>query len=148
MTPSGTSSARKIAAASNLSPKLGTTQKRRKGRRPYPPPYPPPQAGEGKGRDNSHQPMVCPSCQAENRPDRKFCGECGTALTTASRATAGQPAVPPAAERRLVSVLFADLVGFTSLSDSRDPEDVRDLLTRYFETSREVVGPYGGTVDK
>jgi class 3 adenylate cyclase/tetratricopeptide (TPR) repeat protein len=47
-----------------------------------------------------------------------------------------------------VSVLFADLVGFTSLSDTRDPEDVRDLLTRYFETSREVVGRYGGTVDK
>ena len=47
-----------------------------------------------------------------------------------------------------MSVLFADLVGFTSLSDSRDPEDVRDLLTRYFETSREVVGRYGGTVDK
>ena len=47
-----------------------------------------------------------------------------------------------------MSVLFADLVGFTSLSDTRDPEDVRDLLTRYFETSREVVGRYGGIVDK
>src|SRR5947208_14452004 len=138
MTPSGTSSARNIAAASNLSPKLGTVQKRRKGRRPYPHPTLPPQAGEGKEMDNSHQTMVCPTCQAENRPDRKFCaqcgtalaaacpscgaanqpgerfcGECGTALTgePAFRAAAGQPAIPPAAERRLVSVLFPDLVG-------------------------------------
>jgi class 3 adenylate cyclase len=52
------------------------------------------------------------------------------------------------AERRLVSVLFADLVGFTSLAEGRDAEAVRDLLTRYFETAREVVGRYGGTIEK
>jgi class 3 adenylate cyclase/tetratricopeptide (TPR) repeat protein len=52
------------------------------------------------------------------------------------------------AERRLVSVLFADLVGFTALSESRDPEEVRELLSRYFDTCRRLVERYGGTVEK
>jgi class 3 adenylate cyclase/tetratricopeptide (TPR) repeat protein len=54
----------------------------------------------------------------------------------------------PAAERRLVSVLFADLVGFTALSEDRDAEEVRDLLTRYFDTARRIIDRYGGTVEK
>src|SRR6185369_8090901 len=52
------------------------------------------------------------------------------------------------AERRLVSVLFADLVGFTALAQDRDPEAVRELLTRYFEMARGVVESYGGTIEK
>ncbi|MGH7642687.1 MAG: ATP-binding protein [Candidatus Dormibacteria bacterium] len=51
-------------------------------------------------------------------------------------------------EIRLVSVMFADLVGFTTLAESRDPEDVRELLSRYFDLSRELVERYGGTVEK
>ncbi|MGB9113392.1 MAG: adenylate/guanylate cyclase domain-containing protein [Acidimicrobiales bacterium] len=59
-----------------------------------------------------------------------------------------QPAPGPAlAERRLVSVLFADLVGFTSLSETRDAEEVRDLLMRFAEVCRAVVERYGGFVD-
>ena len=54
----------------------------------------------------------------------------------------------PAAERRLVSVLFADLVGFTTLSESRDPEDVREILSRYFDNCRRLITLYGGTVEK
>jgi class 3 adenylate cyclase/tetratricopeptide (TPR) repeat protein len=54
----------------------------------------------------------------------------------------------PATERRLVSVLFADLVGFTTLSESRDPEEVRELLSRYFDTCRRLIGLYGGVVEK
>jgi class 3 adenylate cyclase/tetratricopeptide (TPR) repeat protein len=46
------------------------------------------------------------------------------------------------------SVLFADLVGFTPLSESRDPEAVRELLSRYFEVARTVVGRYGGVIEK
>jgi class 3 adenylate cyclase/tetratricopeptide (TPR) repeat protein len=52
------------------------------------------------------------------------------------------------AELRLVSVLFVDLVGFTSLSESRDAEDVRELLGRYFDSARTIVGRYGGTLEK
>ena len=72
----------------------------------------------------------------------RFCPKCGTAL--GDRVAPGQtgPAPPPTlrpgvaeAERRLVSVLFADLVGFTTLSERRDPEDVRELLSRYFDTA-------------
>ncbi|HEX5630382.1 MAG TPA: adenylate/guanylate cyclase domain-containing protein [Acidimicrobiia bacterium] len=48
----------------------------------------------------------------------------------------------------MVSVLFADLVGFTPFSEARDPEEVRAMLTRYFERSREIVGRFEGTVDK
>jgi class 3 adenylate cyclase/tetratricopeptide (TPR) repeat protein len=63
-------------------------------------------------------------------------------------AVAGLGREPRAAERRLVSVLFADLVGFTSLSESRDAEEVRELLSRYFDTCRRLIGLYGGTVEK
>ncbi len=47
-----------------------------------------------------------------------------------------------------MTVLFADLVGFTTLSEKRDPEATRDLLTAYFEASRQVIERYGGTIEK
>src|SRR6188472_2219016 len=88
---------------------------------------------------------ACPSCGMANPPQAKFCGECGNAF---SGVEAAEPAAAPAAERRLVSVLFADLVGFTTLSESRDPEEVRELLSRYFDTCRRLIELYGGTVEK
>ncbi|MGE5225525.1 MAG: ATP-binding protein [Planctomycetaceae bacterium] len=60
-------------------------------------------------------------------------------------------ALPPptgATERRLVSVLFLDLVAFTTLSEQRDAEEMRELLSRYFETARTVITRYGGVVEK
>src|SRR5206468_9430564 len=51
-------------------------------------------------------------------------------------------------ERRVVSVLFVDLVGFTAASEGRDAEETRDLLSRYFELARTLIGRYGGTVEK
>jgi NMD protein affecting ribosome stability and mRNA decay len=90
---------------------------------------------------------VCSSCGTANAPGVKFCGECGTALSVATAPPTSRPATP-AAERRLVSVLFADLVGFTTISESRDSEDVRELLSRYFDTSRRLIELYGGTVEK
>ena len=90
---------------------------------------------------------ACPSCGAENPPDKRFCGDCGTPLNTAAPEPPAQREAP-VAERRLVTVLFADLVGFTPLSESRDPEEVRELLSRYFETTRRLIELYGGTVEK
>ncbi len=94
--------------------------------------------------------LACASCGAALAGNEKFCGECGA--PSSPQATPGTPPTParesPAAERRLVSVLFADLVGFTSLSESRDAEDTRELLSRYFDTCSRLIGLYGGTVEK
>ncbi|MBT8217065.1 MAG: AAA family ATPase, partial [Acidimicrobiia bacterium] len=58
------------------------------------------------------------------------------------------PAAPAKAERRLVTVLFADLVGFTPYSESRDPEEVRAMLTVYFDRSSQILERFAGSVDK
>jgi class 3 adenylate cyclase/tetratricopeptide (TPR) repeat protein len=93
--------------------------------------------------------LECATCGAPYEPGERFCGDCGTALAaTASPPVATPPPQTAVAERRLVSVLFADLVGFTTLSESRDPEEVRELLSRYFDTCRRLVGLYGGVVEK
>jgi class 3 adenylate cyclase/tetratricopeptide (TPR) repeat protein len=93
---------------------------------------------------------ACPTCGTPNAPDVKFCGECGTKLGGAAAVAPVAAAThePAAAERRLVSVLFVDLVGFTAASEGRDSEDTRDLLTRYFDVARTVIERYGGTVEK
>ena len=94
---------------------------------------------------------VCTSCGTQNPPEQKFCGECGATLAAESAPAAGRAAgvaSAPAAERRLVSVLFVDLVGFTKLSEARDAEDTRELLSRYFDSCRRLISLYGGTVEK
>ena len=73
-------------------------------------------------------------------------------MLSAGGAPLGGPGPAPqtagATERRIVSVLFADLVGFTALSDDRDPEAVREFLDGYFNVARERIGRYGGTIEK
>ena len=91
--------------------------------------------------------LACPSCGAPYEPGDAFCSSCGTALSaTAEERPRREP--EPVAERRLVSVLFADLVGFTAASEQRDPEETRELLSRYFDTCRRLIELYGGTVEK
>ena len=96
--------------------------------------------------------LACPVCGAAVTAGKPFCRECGAALTATAPATAtagvASPAVTPVVERRVVSVLFADLVGFTPLSESRDAEQVRELLSGYFDTARSVIARYGGVVEK
>jgi class 3 adenylate cyclase/tetratricopeptide (TPR) repeat protein len=92
----------------------------------------------------------CPACGEPVLAGSRFCAECGASLTGATAASLAAPAAAPAtvSERRLVSVLFADLVGFTALSERRDPEEVRELLSTYFDRSRSLIELYGGTVEK
>jgi class 3 adenylate cyclase/tetratricopeptide (TPR) repeat protein len=82
---------------------------------------------------------VCASCGQENPDGFKFCGSCGASL---DRAAAVRE------ERKVVTVLFADLVGFTSRAESMDPEDVRALLAPYHARLRQELERFGGTVEK
>jgi class 3 adenylate cyclase/tetratricopeptide (TPR) repeat protein len=92
----------------------------------------------------------CPACGASAQPGQKFCGQCAAPLQgeTAPGTRTPPPTVSAPAENRPVALLFVDLVGFTTLSESRDAEDVRGLLSRYFDTARTIVGRYGGVVEK
>ncbi|MGO9882091.1 MAG: adenylate/guanylate cyclase domain-containing protein, partial [Solirubrobacteraceae bacterium] len=96
--------------------------------------------------------LSCAACGAANEPGDRFCGECGVALDAQPPGAVNGPTatapVTAVSERRLVSVLFADLVGFTTLSEHRDPEEVRDLLSQYFDRCRALISRYGGTVEK
>jgi class 3 adenylate cyclase/tetratricopeptide (TPR) repeat protein len=96
------------------------------------------------------QTLTCVACGSAYRAGDRFCVECGAAVDASSPTQpAGEArAEAPVAERRLVSVVFADLVGFTSISESRDPEEVRELLSRYFDSCRRLVELYGGAVEK
>ncbi len=93
---------------------------------------------------------TCPSCGETNRGDALFCASCGTAFATGARTSDSQPtpAATPTAERRQVSVLFADLVGFTDFAEGRDPEQVRAFQDRYFTAASEAIERHGGTVEK
>src|SRR5436305_2725880 len=112
--------------------------------------------------------MRCPACGTEHPTGRKFCSECGTRLAVAcvscgaaleeqdkfcgecGATVAGDLPAPgtPTAECRLVTVLFADLVEFTRFSEGRDAEDVREVLSSYFDRCSRLLGLYGGTVEK
>ncbi len=83
---------------------------------------------------------ICQSCGFENPVGIKFCGECGTRLAAAAPA-GGR-------ERKVVSVLFCDLVGFTAASDGADPEEVQAALSPYHARARVEIERFGGTVEK
>jgi len=82
----------------------------------------------------------CPSCGEENAEKARFCSSCGAPLGQAP-ATGGE-------ERKVVSVLFVDLVGFTARSDRADPEDVRSRLRVYHDLLKREIERFGGTVEK
>jgi class 3 adenylate cyclase/tetratricopeptide (TPR) repeat protein len=84
--------------------------------------------------------MRCPACGQENPEGFRFCGSCGAVLDAATS--------QPRDERKIVTVLFADLVGFTARAESMDPEDVRRLLAPYHAGLRQELERFGGTVEK
>jgi class 3 adenylate cyclase len=82
--------------------------------------------------------IACANCGQENPAYAKFCLACGRELAATS----------PREERRVVSVIFVDLVGFTQQSDQRDPEDVQAVLGPYHDCARREIESFGGSVEK
>jgi predicted ATPase/class 3 adenylate cyclase len=82
---------------------------------------------------------TCPTCGRENAEDARFCSGCGSAL---------QEAAAPREERKVVTCLFCDLVGFTARAEAMDPEDVHRLLQPYHARVRAELERFGGTVEK
>ena len=80
---------------------------------------------------------TCPSCGRENADDARFCSACGTSLTAVE-----------AEQRKVVTILFCDLVGSTALGESTDPEALRARMRRYFEDLRGIIERHGGSVEK
>jgi class 3 adenylate cyclase len=83
---------------------------------------------------------ACPNCGHENEPEARFCSRCGTAL--------GGAAPAARTERKVVTVLFADLVGFTARAEQLDPEDVQAVLAPYHARLRSELERWGGKVEK
>jgi class 3 adenylate cyclase/tetratricopeptide (TPR) repeat protein len=92
----------------------------------------------------------CPVCGSQNEIDERFCGQCGARLDGQAPAVPQEAGATPqqtfAEERRLVSVLFADLAGFTSMSEGMDPEAVKTLAGHCADLMSEEVRRFGGTV--
>jgi class 3 adenylate cyclase/tetratricopeptide (TPR) repeat protein len=85
--------------------------------------------------------VLCPACQKENPEGFAFCGFCSASLTSPT-------AAPGRQERKTITSLFCDLVGFTATSEAADPEDIDRMLRHYHGTSREIVESFGGVVEK
>jgi len=93
--------------------------------------------------------MICPKCRHANPDGVKFCNECGYRFQDhAQQATRETHLFVPSGERRVATVLFADLKGFTSFSEDRDPEEVREIIDPLFSRFREEITTRGGHVDK
>jgi class 3 adenylate cyclase/tetratricopeptide (TPR) repeat protein len=84
--------------------------------------------------------LACPNCGKENPAEASFCMSCATPL--------GAAAHPVAEERKVVTALFCDVIGFTATSESADPEDVDTMLAAYFSVARNQIEGHGGVVEK
>ncbi len=87
--------------------------------------------------------VSCPLCGFENPPNARFCAGCGSRLPSPPASISALPD-----ERKVVTAVFADLVGFTARAERLDPEDVRAVLNRFHGPLREELERFGGTVEK
>src|SRR6516225_6986164 len=114
--------------------------------------------------------VICPNCGTINLPYAKFCIECGVPLPSPLSITSNNLPLQPVTtskatdstdldgsskfglaapeERRVVTIMFADITGSTPLADKLDPEDLRAILTGYFNLMTEQIRRHGGTVEK
>lgn len=111
--------------------------------------------------------LRCPACRADNASDKRFCGDCGAALTrtgdvrtSAAARVPGlaaiqvakplslQPAPCSSAERRQLTVMFCDIVGSTALAAELDPEDLREIIAEYRDRVAAVVRKFDGTISR
>src|SRR5215213_10627810 len=83
----------------------------------------------------------CPSCGTVVSPELAYCTSCGTAMGDEERLAGSE-------ERKVVTVVFVDLVGFTGRAEQLDPEDVRGLLVPYHGRAKAELERFGGTVEK
>src|SRR5262249_46285650 len=98
------------------------------------------------GDCGSPLPWRCEACASENAPGNRFCGECGAPATSLERRVAAGKDRGSRAERRQLTVLFADLVDSTLLSTRLDPEDLRTVTAAYHETVTVLAVPLGGVL--
>src|SRR5712691_6117548 len=110
--------------------------------------------------------VVCPNCAGENLDDARFCSHCGRPLAAAEETCGACGETLPddarfcpacgaphergggGADRKLVTVLFADITGSTALGEELDPEDLKDVLGGYADAMRGEIEAEGGTVEK
>jgi class 3 adenylate cyclase len=83
--------------------------------------------------------MVCRSCGRPNDPDARFCDACGSLLDAPPR---------DSETRKVVTVVFTDVAGSTALGEQLDPESLRRVMWRYFDTMQATLERHGGTVEK
>src|SRR3954451_6725532 len=82
---------------------------------------------------------ACPRCGEPNRDEATFCGRCGARILSAPVATTA---------RKVVTVLFSDVSGFTALGEKLDPESLQQLMGRWFHETRRIIDHHAGTVEK
>ena len=91
--------------------------------------------------------MICSKCGFENAEDMQFCGMCGAGLQP-SQPEPVKPTFTHESERKVVTALFSDLTGYTSLTERLDPEQVKEITGKIFAGVKEIIAKYEGFIDR